>query len=249
MSPMGQKDFEASPPATGGARDLAADLITNAAIAARSGIAGTPDASHTDTVADANHALSHDHPDVRSAAISALATLGELSIGVLDKAVGDEAPIVRRRAAEAAADLIQKGPSSTTQAHHLAQLLIGCLGDESVVAEVAAFGLGEFGPNPQHLPAAALNDAVAALETMALDHADPLCRESAVAALGALHSGQATVLSAMGDKATVRRRAVLALSPFEGPDVDTAIQAALTDRDWQVRQAAEDQVAARNAES
>jgi HEAT repeat protein len=38
----------------------------------------------------------------------------------------------------------------------------------------------------------------------------------------------------------VRRRAVLALAPFEGPEVDAALQAATTDRDWQVRQAAED---------
>jgi hypothetical protein len=38
----------------------------------------------------------------------------------------------------------------------------------------------------------------------------------------------------------VRRRAVLALAPFDGPQVDAAIAAALEDRDWQVRQAAED---------
>jgi len=33
---------------------------------------------------------------------------------------------------------------------------------------------------------------------------------------------------------------VLALAPFDGPAVDAAIAKALTDRDWQVRQAAED---------
>jgi hypothetical protein len=38
----------------------------------------------------------------------------------------------------------------------------------------------------------------------------------------------------------VRRRAVLALAPFTGPAVDAALAAALQDRDWQVRQAAED---------
>jgi hypothetical protein len=38
----------------------------------------------------------------------------------------------------------------------------------------------------------------------------------------------------------VRRRAVLALAPFEGPDVDAALARARDDRDWQVRQAAED---------
>jgi hypothetical protein len=33
---------------------------------------------------------------------------------------------------------------------------------------------------------------------------------------------------------------VLALAPFTGPDVDAAIAHARDDRDWQVRQAAED---------
>jgi hypothetical protein len=33
---------------------------------------------------------------------------------------------------------------------------------------------------------------------------------------------------------------VLALAPFDGRDVDEAIERALRDRDWQVRQAAED---------
>lgn len=246
MSPMARKDFEASPPATGGARDLAADLVTDAAAAIRAPERG-PNFVNARTAATA--ALAHPHPDVRSAALSALATLLALSSEVLEVAVSDDAPMVRRRAAEAIADLIQEGSTGTIQAQKWAQLLIGCLRDESVVAEVAAFGLGEFGPDPEHLPSAVLTDAVAALETMAAGHADPLCRESAVAALGALHSGRATVLAAMADKATVRRRAVLALSPFDGQDVDAAIEAALSDRDWQVRQAAEDQVAARNGES
>ncbi len=43
-----------------------------------------------------------------------------------------------------------------------------------------------------------------------------------------------------GDKPVVRRRAVLALAPFTGPEVEAALQAALADHDWQVRQAAED---------
>ena len=48
------------------------------------------------------------------------------------------------------------------------------------------------------------------------------------------------ILAALPDKATVRRRAVLALAPFDGDDVDAALERARTDRDWQVRQAAED---------
>ena len=67
-------------------------------------------------------------------------------------------------------------------------------------------------------------------------------RESAVAALGALGDsrGLPAILVAVTDKPNVRRRAVLALAPFEGPQVEAAIDRALEDRDWQVRQAAED---------
>jgi len=71
---------------------------------------------------------------------------------------------------------------------------------------------------------------------------DPLVRESAVAALGAIgdERGLAAIIIACADKPAVRRRAVLALAPFDGDEVDAAIERALVDRDWQVRQAAED---------
>ena len=74
------------------------------------------------------------------------------------------------------------------------------------------------------------------------DHRDAIAREAAVAALGALGdpSGLPAVLAACSDRAAVRRRAVLALAPFDGPEVDAALGAALDDKDWQVRQAAED---------
>ncbi len=72
-------------------------------------------------------------------------------------------------------------------------------------------------------------------------------RESAVAALGAIGDGRAVdaIIAGTSDKPAVRRRAVLALAPFLGDDdtghrVDAAIDRALEDRDWQVRQAAED---------
>jgi len=63
-----------------------------------------------------------------------------------------------------------------------------------------------------------------------------------VAALGAIgdEEGLAAVLTATRDRATVRRRAVLALAAFSGPEVDEALERAAEDRDWQVRQAAED---------
>ena len=63
-----------------------------------------------------------------------------------------------------------------------------------------------------------------------------------MAALGAIgdQAGLAAILVATTDRPAVRRRAVLALAPFEGPEVDDALTRARSDRDWQVRQAAED---------
>ena len=68
------------------------------------------------------------------------------------------------------------------------------------------------------------------------------CRRVASAALGAIgdRSGLESILRATQDRPAVRRRAVIALAPFEGPEVDAALARALGDRDWQVRQAAED---------
>jgi HEAT repeat protein len=105
---------------------------------------------------------------------------------------------------------------------------------DPAVVEAAAWASGERTP-----PEPGIVDALAAVVT---DHDDPLCREAAVAALGAIGdpAGLPAVLAATSDRPAVRRRAVLALAPFEGPDVDAALDRALEDRDWQVRQAAED---------
>ena len=126
------------------------------------------------------------------------------------------------------------GPSTTG---HIVSLL-GVLDDpDPVVVEVAAWASGErVPPEP---------GAVARLIELVTGHDDALCREAAVAALGAIGDDVAlpAILAATHDKATVRRRAVIALAPFDGPDVDTALETARTDRDWQVRQAAEDLLA------
>jgi len=104
------------------------------------------------------------------------------------------------------------------------------LGDaDDLVVEAAAFALGE------------LHDVAATTElcVVARDHDDPRCREAAVAALGVIGDdrARATIIAALGDAAPVRRRAVVALSNFEGPDVEAALAAAGEDRDWQVRAA------------
>ena len=82
---------------------------------------------------------------------------------------------------------------------------------------------------------------VEALSTVARSHDDALCRESAIAALGAIGepAGLPSILAGLEDKPAVRRRAVIALAPFEGPEVDNALQRARGDRDRQVRAAAE----------
>ena len=102
------------------------------------------------------------------------------------------------------------------------------------VVEASCFALGEIGTDAA--------GAVGALSGVATGHKDPLLREAAVAALGAIGdpAGLAAILQATSDKPAVRRRAVLALAPFSGDEVDAALERALEDRDWQVRQAAED---------
>ena len=84
--------------------------------------------------------------------------------------------------------------------------------------------------------------AVRALGAIATSHPEPLCREAAVAALGSLRAvaGLPAVLAALDDKPAVRRRAVVALAGFDGPEVDAALAKAAEDVDWQVRQVAED---------
>ena len=166
---------------------------------------------------------------VRQASVGALLRIGALTTGRLATIAADNDPSVRRRAAEVAPRLDNAAETEV--------MLVRLLGDVPEIAEMAAFALGEVGS------ADGINlkpSTIAAIEVIASTHDDPLCREAGVASLGALHTGLATILKACGDKATVRRRAVIALAPFDGAEVERALQTALTDRDWQVRQAAED---------
>jgi HEAT repeat protein len=100
---------------------------------------------------------------------------------------------------------------------------------DALIVDAAIFALGE------HLDV----ESVDHLARLAREHEDARCRESAVAALGALGDdrGRAAVLAALEDKPPVRRRAIVALANFEGPDVEAALALAAEDRDWQVRAA------------
>jgi len=108
--------------------------------------------------------------------------------------------------------------------------VVALLGDDdALVVDAAVFALGE------HLYV----DAVVELCGVAQEHEDARCRESAIAALGSIgdERSRATILLALNDKPAIRRRAIVALSNFEGPDVEAALDAAGEDRDWQVRSA------------
>ena len=168
-------------------------------------------------------------PRVRATALAALVRAGPgAARGAWAAALDDPAPAVRRRAAELTPDL--SDPTVITA-------LLGLLADTDVtVVEATAWAIGELGDD------AVARGAGLALANTASHHRDALAREAAVAALGALGdpAGLPAILGACSDKPAVRRRAVLALAPFDGPDVEAAIDAALEDRDWQVRQAAED---------
>lgn len=173
--------------------------------------------------------LSDPDPAVRATALGAWARLGRLRPEDLVAGAADRAAIVRRRACELA---------PTLGAGTVAGLIVALDDPDERVVEAACFGLGEIG--------AEAGEAVEALGRVTQHSPDPLCREAAVAALGAIGdpAGLEFVLSATSDKPAVRRRAVLALAPFEGPEVDAALTRALADRDWQVRQAAEDLIGA-----
>jgi len=183
------------------------------------------------TAADLDVLLADDpDPRVRAAALGALARLPDPPSGSWLRAAADADPAVRRRAADLA-------PAFAAGHRGIAAGLLLLLGDgEGAVAEAAAWALGEVGPQAVDV------GAVGRLAQVAGSHGDPLVREAAVAALGALGdpAGLDAVLAACADKPAIRRRAVLALAAFEGPAVDAALEAALADRDWQTRQAAED---------
>jgi HEAT repeat protein len=167
-------------------------------------------------------------PRVRAVALAALVRTAprRTSAPVWRRVATDPEPAVRRRVAEVAPAL---GRSASCA------ILLGLLADEDAwVAEAAAYAVGE---HP-----AATRRALDAVARAATRHRDPLVREAAVAALGA-RGDPATlpaVLTACDDRPAIRRRAVIALAAFEGPEVEHRLQSALADPDWQVRQAAED---------
>ena len=186
-------------------------------------------AGHRGDRARARAYLDDDEAAVRASALRALERAGGLDARLLAAALEDPAPAVRITALELAAsrDDVAVGAAAAR------------LDDpDQRVVEAAAWTCGEkvsaVGADPVD-PA----PVVAALTRVARSHTDPLCRESAVAALGAIAhpDGLPAVLAGLDDRPEVRRRAVIALAPFDGPEVEAALARAGNDRDKQVRAA------------
>jgi HEAT repeat protein len=169
----------------------------------------------------AERGLQHADAAVRASSLRALHRLSSLNEKQLAHGLTDSSAEVRRTAVEVAVGMQQ------IEIHSL-------LNDDDVfVAEMTAWCLGE--------RVEPTDAEINALMNATLHHSEAVVREASAAALGSLgdERGLPAILAACSDKPAVRRRAVLALAPFEGDAVEEALRAALEDRDWQVRQNAE----------
>lgn len=173
--------------------------------------------------ATARGALGDSDHMVRVSALRALSRASSLNDTILEAALGDDSAEVRRAAVELAS-------------RHTVPIVDRLRDDDVFVAEMTAWSIGE-----RTQPT---SDEIEALVDCATSHPEAIVREACAAALGSIgdERGLPAILAACNDKPAVRRRAVLALAPFEGPEVDAALAKALNDRDWQVRQNAEDLV-------
>ncbi|NND04267.1 MAG: hypothetical protein HKN91_15925 [Acidimicrobiia bacterium] len=162
---------------------------------------------------------------IRRLAVSACAAgLDEAAIEALQQILRHD-PDDRVRA-EAAEVLSGAGPVA------FSNLMAATDDDAGIVREAIATGFGE------------LEDARSVDWLMSAARQDPekLVREAAVAALGAIGDARAVplLLELVASAAPqVRRRSVVALSVFDGPEVEAAITAAKADRNPMVREAAE----------
>ena len=176
-------------------------------------------AGHIGDEGAARAALDDDHPSVRASGLVSLARLGALTAIDSERVLRDASDEVLLTACELAPALPNASYASL-------------LGHGDRVVEAACFALGEVGDR----------SSTSQLCEIAAHHENPLCRESAVAALGAIGDPRAkdTLIAALADVAHVRRRAVIALAAFDDRRIEEALREKLSDRDWQVRQAAED---------
>ncbi|MFZ2056068.1 MAG: HEAT repeat domain-containing protein [Acidimicrobiales bacterium] len=177
-------------------------------------------AGHAGDEPAARSFLGDPDPEVRATALGALVRMGSATPEDAAAGIGDPDSRARRRVCELGAALPGADFASLLEDH------------DGAVVEAACYAVGEVRDSL----------AVAALVRIASTHTDALCRESAVAALGAIGDpeGLPAILAGLKDRPQIRRRAVIALAAFESPQSTAALRQCLSDRDWQVRQAAED---------
>ena len=170
-------------------------------------------------------AFANDNDHIRSLALHGLLKNNALTDEQVRSAEVDPSRLVRHRLAQLGA--VEPRINLSVLLHDV----------DFAVAETAAWSLGE------RVDVTAEEFALLLEGGAHHDHA--IVRESCIAALGAIGDPRAVpvILQGCADKPAVRRRAILALAPFDGPEVTTALEKALLDRDWQVRQAAEDLLA------
>jgi len=184
-------------------------------------------------VAQIQRALVGKNASLRILALGALSRLGTLTRADVNKALTDEDRDVRCRSLE----IICSGNIDRPKDFEIAARLHD---DDDLVVETAAWALGEVYGETANDPET--EPIVSELCAVAASHEESICREAAIAALGAIgaDAGVTAILAGLEDRAPVRRRAVLALAPFDEPRVRSALETATSDRDRQVRQAAED---------
>ena len=170
-------------------------------------------------------AFAHDNHHIRSLALHGLLKNNVLTDEQVRSAEVDPSRLVRHRLAQLGA--VEPRINLSILLHDV----------YFAVAETAAWSLGE---RVDVTP-----DEFALLLEGGAHHDHAIVRESCIAALGAIGNPRAVpvIMEGSNDKPAVRRRAILALAPFDGPEVTAALEKALLDRDWQVRQAAEDLLA------
>jgi HEAT repeat protein len=185
-------------------------------------------AGHAGEVETVRRGLGDPDPNVQAAALGALARCGAVSLADIARATEAGPVQLRRRAGDAALSVRGRGSRS-----ELYRIMEAALADpDPLVVVGAAWFLGE----------RRVRAAAPALSEVARAHEDVRCREAAVAALGAIGDPDSlpAVLDALDDKPTVRRRATVALAGFDDPRTEPALRRSAEDRDWQVRQAAEE---------
>jgi HEAT repeat protein len=159
----------------------------------------------------------------RVLALRGLVRLNLMTLEQWRQVLGDADPDVRR-------DALEQLAHTSFEDSAVLDVVVELLDDsDALVVDAAAFALGEH----TYVP------SVERLCVIARDHDDARCRESAIASLGAIGDDRArgVILNALSDKAPIRRRAIVALANYEGPDIDAALEAASDDKDWQVRSA------------